>query len=183
MLPPFSLHFVATARKQVIPHGKTPRLCIRSEQHLQCDRQRDLLDLRIAGYASGWPALTRATLTRRAGARMPGVRNARPEAASRARRLMRCSLPQPESPQRKEWRFAVPTTTSGFRFSVHTGLDLFHSRFMPDPRWNPTFPADDSQFSDELARLEEAYATSPAFMDRAAHLLLVARSRRGASCA
>lgn len=69
------------------------------------------------------------------------------------------------------------------RFEIEDlrGLDLFHSRFMPDPRWNPTFPQDDSQFSDELARLEETYATSPAFMDRAAHLLLVARSRRAAA--
>jgi hypothetical protein len=35
--------------------------------------------------------------------------------------------------------------------------------------------------SDELVRLEEAYATSSEFMDRAAHLLLVARSRRAAA--
>ena len=58
------------------------------------------------------------------------------------------------------------------------GLDLFHSRFMPDPRWNPVCLRADSQLSDELVRLEEAYGTSPEFMDRAAHLLLVARRRR-----
>ena len=39
----------------------------------------------------------------------------------------------------------------------------------------------DSQLADELARLEKAYATSPEFMDRATHLLLVARSRRAAA--
>jgi SAM-dependent methyltransferase len=61
------------------------------------------------------------------------------------------------------------------------GLDLFHSRFMPDPRWNPVSPLRDSQFVDELVRLEKAYATSTEFMDRAAHLLLVARSRRAAA--
>ena len=58
------------------------------------------------------------------------------------------------------------------------GLDLFHSRFMPDPRWNRP---GDSQLADELARLENAYATSSNFMDRATHLLLVARSRRAAA--
>jgi SAM-dependent methyltransferase len=57
------------------------------------------------------------------------------------------------------------------------GLDLFHSRFMPDPRWNPVFPPGAGQLA-ELERLEKTYATSPEFMERAAHLLLVARSRR-----
>jgi SAM-dependent methyltransferase len=64
------------------------------------------------------------------------------------------------------------------RFDIEDlrGLDLFHSRFMPDPRWNPDCLRVNSQLSHELVRLEEAYATSPEFMDRAAHLLLVARS-------
>jgi hypothetical protein len=61
------------------------------------------------------------------------------------------------------------------------GLDLFHSRFTPDPRWNPVCPRGDSQLVDELVRLEKAYATRTEFMDRAAHLLLVARSRRAAA--
>jgi SAM-dependent methyltransferase len=61
------------------------------------------------------------------------------------------------------------------------GLDLFHSRFMPDPRWNPICRPGDSRLADELARLENAYATSSEFMDRATHLLLVARSRRAAA--
>ena len=56
------------------------------------------------------------------------------------------------------------------------GLDLFHNRFAPDPRWNPDL-ALDHQFCDELDRLEEAYATRSGFLERAAHLLLVARRR------
>jgi hypothetical protein len=58
-----------------------------------------------------------------------------------------------------------------------SGLDLFHTRFMPDPRWNLPFPEDNRHLSDELARLETAHAASPAFMDSAAHLLLVGRRR------
>jgi SAM-dependent methyltransferase len=61
------------------------------------------------------------------------------------------------------------------------GLDLFHSRFMPDPRWNPLSPPGAGQLADELDRLEKGYATNKEFMDRAAHLLLVARSRRVAA--
>ena len=60
------------------------------------------------------------------------------------------------------------------------GLDLFHGRFMPDPRWNPVRQPGDSQLADELERLEKAYATRTEFIDRAAHLLLVARGRRAA---
>ena len=66
----------------------------------------------------------------------------------------------------------------GFDIEDLRGLDLFHSRFMPDPRWNPISRPGDSQLADELARLENAYATSSEFIDRAAHLLLVARHRR-----
>jgi hypothetical protein len=62
------------------------------------------------------------------------------------------------------------------------GLDLFHSRFMPDPRWNPVPPPSASQLA-ELERLEKGYATNKEFMDRTAHLLLVARSRRAATLA
>lgn len=58
------------------------------------------------------------------------------------------------------------------------GLDLFHSRFVPDPRWNPASLRVDARQSNALARLEEAYSTMPEFIDRAAHLLLIARSRR-----
>jgi SAM-dependent methyltransferase len=61
------------------------------------------------------------------------------------------------------------------------GLDLFHSRFMPDCRWNPVSPSGDSQLADELERLEKEYATRAEFMDRATHLMLVAGSRRTAA--
>ncbi|SHL65079.1 class I SAM-dependent methyltransferase [Bradyrhizobium lablabi] len=61
------------------------------------------------------------------------------------------------------------------------GIDLFHSRFMPDSRWNPVSPPGDGQLAVELERLEEAHASRQEFMDRATHLLLVARSRRAAA--
>jgi SAM-dependent methyltransferase len=57
------------------------------------------------------------------------------------------------------------------------GLDLFHSRFALDPRWNPASLATDGGLREELALLEEIYATDPHVMDRAAHLLLVAHPR------
>jgi SAM-dependent methyltransferase len=57
------------------------------------------------------------------------------------------------------------------------GLDLFHSRFMPDARWNPVSQANGNHLAEELDRLEQAYETSTVFMDCAAHLLLVARRR------
>jgi SAM-dependent methyltransferase len=58
------------------------------------------------------------------------------------------------------------------------GLDLFHTRFSPDPRWNPECLLADRPRSDEFIRLEELYAKNPEFMDRATHLLLVSRSQR-----
>jgi hypothetical protein len=61
------------------------------------------------------------------------------------------------------------------------GLDLFHNRFAPDPRWNPASLAVDTRFSDELERLEETYAKSSGFIERANHLLLVARCRQAAT--
>ena len=61
------------------------------------------------------------------------------------------------------------------------GLDLFHSRFMPDSRWNPVSPPGDGQLAVELERHDEAHASRQEFMDRATHLLLVARSRRAAA--
>jgi SAM-dependent methyltransferase len=61
------------------------------------------------------------------------------------------------------------------------GLDLFHGRFAPDPRWNPTCPAGDGPLANELDRLEKAYAATPEFIDQAAHLLLIGRSRRAAA--
>lgn len=61
------------------------------------------------------------------------------------------------------------------------GLDLFHGRFAPDPRWCPAGLQVDRPLGDELARLEEAYARNPDFIDHASHLLLVGRNARGAA--
>ena len=59
------------------------------------------------------------------------------------------------------------------------GLDLFHGRFAPEPRWNPQgLSADDIEES--LVRLEHLCAHDPAFLDRAAHVLLHARSLNAA---
>jgi SAM-dependent methyltransferase len=63
----------------------------------------------------------------------------------------------------------------GFDIEDLRGLDLFHSRFMPDPRWNAACGSSDDQLANELARLEKAYATNPEFINHATHLLLVAR--------
>jgi SAM-dependent methyltransferase len=68
-----------------------------------------------------------------------------------------------------------------FEIDELRGLDLFHSRFMPDLRWNPVSLSGDRQLADELGRLENAYASRMEFMDRATHLLLVARNRRAAA--
>ena len=57
------------------------------------------------------------------------------------------------------------------------GLDLFHTRFAHDPRWNPGSVVDSGPFRDELARLEEKYGADPEFMDHATHLLLVGAAR------
>ena len=65
--------------------------------------------------------------------------------------------------------------TDHFDIEDLRGIDLFHNRFAPDPRWNPASVVVDNQFSDELERLEETYATSTGFMERATHLMLVAR--------
>ena len=63
------------------------------------------------------------------------------------------------------------------RFAIEElrALDLFHHRFTPDPRWSPQGLAIAETMSAELARLEEAYARHPEFIDHATHLLLVAR--------
>ena len=63
------------------------------------------------------------------------------------------------------------------RFEVEEirGLDLFHSRFAKDPRWNPPGAGALGRVLQELARLEDRYCCDPGFIDHAAHLLLVAR--------
>jgi SAM-dependent methyltransferase len=57
------------------------------------------------------------------------------------------------------------------------GLDIFHGRFAPDRRWNPASLQASHHLYDELECLEETFATDPDFIDRAAHLLLVAHRR------
>jgi SAM-dependent methyltransferase len=54
------------------------------------------------------------------------------------------------------------------------GLDLFHSRFRPDPRWNPIEGADCKEFYADLAALERAHCANPDFIDHATHILMVA---------
>ena len=71
--------------------------------------------------------------------------------------------------------------TDHFDIEDLRGLDLFHSRFAPDRRWNPLSLAIDYQLYDELTRLEEIYAKSSGFMERATHLILVARRRPSAA--
>jgi len=61
------------------------------------------------------------------------------------------------------------------RTSEIVGLDLFHARFALDPRWNPSDLRQDA-IEESLVRLEHLCAHDPAFLDRAAHILLHARS-------
>jgi hypothetical protein len=56
------------------------------------------------------------------------------------------------------------------------GLDLFHGRFAPDHRWNPSSMAH-TAFSAALERLEHLCASDPCFIDRAAHVLLHVQRR------
>lgn len=52
------------------------------------------------------------------------------------------------------------------------GLDVFHGRFALNPHWNPDkIPGEG--FETQLERLEHFCASDPAFIDRAAHILLV----------
>jgi SAM-dependent methyltransferase len=55
------------------------------------------------------------------------------------------------------------------------GLDVFHSRFAADPRWNPRALPNEEEFERQLCKLERLCAGEPAFIDRAAHILLCAR--------
>jgi hypothetical protein len=64
-----------------------------------------------------------------------------------------------------------------FQIEVLRGLDLFHSRFAADTRWNPPVLGDEDRLAIEIDALEERYAANPAFLERAAHLLFVGRRR------
>jgi len=65
-----------------------------------------------------------------------------------------------------------------FNIEAICGLDIFHTRFIPDSRWNPSGIENDPQLGSVLAQLETRCATDPAFIDRATHLLLVGSRRQ-----
>jgi SAM-dependent methyltransferase len=85
--------------------------------------------------------------------------------------------------------FAASELRSYFadRFDIEMlrGLDLFHSRFSPDLRWNPASSViGNDRLASELSQIEEIYASSPRFIEHAAHLLLIGRAhneRKGGS--
>ena len=58
-----------------------------------------------------------------------------------------------------------------------SGLDIFHSRFLPDRRWNPPSVNATQQMLGHLAAMEEAHAHNPDFIERAMHLMLIASTR------
>lgn len=58
------------------------------------------------------------------------------------------------------------------------GLDIFHSRFTPDPRWNPDCLVPEEQLTDRLSALEAKHAHDPAFVDLANHLLFIGYPKR-----
>ena len=57
------------------------------------------------------------------------------------------------------------------------GLDVFHSRFATDSRWNPATLAGENEFDADLDELEYRYASDPRFIDRSAHILLAGERR------
>jgi SAM-dependent methyltransferase len=56
-----------------------------------------------------------------------------------------------------------------------SGLDIFHSRFMPDRRWNPPSVVANQKMLRCLAAMEKIHARDPNFIESAMHLMLVAR--------
>jgi SAM-dependent methyltransferase len=58
------------------------------------------------------------------------------------------------------------------------GLDLFHTRFSPDRRWNPSCDGLSRPVEADLEKLEEIYMRHGQFMDRATHLVFVGRAHR-----
>lgn len=67
--------------------------------------------------------------------------------------------------------------SSYFAVKEISGLDLFHGRFVPDPRWTPTSFHIEDRLIEHLDRLEEAFAADPVFLNCATHLLLVGTKR------
>lgn len=72
---------------------------------------------------------------------------------------------------------------AGSAFAVEDlyGLDIFHSRFAPDHRWNPDWIAPNESFLNRLEGLEDTFARNPAFIDHATHLMFVGRRKREAN--
>ena len=64
-----------------------------------------------------------------------------------------------------------------FAIKEISGLDLFHGRFAPDPRWNPASFHMQERVLEHLERLETVFATDPAFLTHATHLLLIGTRR------
>jgi SAM-dependent methyltransferase len=58
------------------------------------------------------------------------------------------------------------------------GLDLFHTRFSSDRRWNPSCEELSRPVEADLERLEESYMRHEQLMDRATHLAFVGRAHR-----
>jgi SAM-dependent methyltransferase len=58
------------------------------------------------------------------------------------------------------------------------GLDLFHTRFSPDRRWNPSCDELSRPVGADLEKLEEIFMRHGQFMDRATHLVFVGRAHR-----
>ena len=56
------------------------------------------------------------------------------------------------------------------------GLDLFHTRFSPDRRWNPSGDELSRPVEADLEKLEESYMRHEQLMDRATHLVFVGRA-------
>jgi SAM-dependent methyltransferase len=71
-------------------------------------------------------------------------------------------------------------TEDHFEIEDLSGLDIFHNRFVPDRHWNPPSCKVDEKFENKLCTLEEDFAHNPAFIDHAAHLLLVGKRRQAA---
>jgi len=60
-----------------------------------------------------------------------------------------------------------------FRVEELSGLDIFHSRFALDRRWNPPSAVPDQAMLSRLADMEKACANDPHFMEHAMHLMLI----------
>lgn len=55
-------------------------------------------------------------------------------------------------------------------------LDLFHTRFLPDPRWNPSSIQGEDRVATTLRALESELRGKPEFLDRGVHILVIART-------